>query len=114
MTYASPRSRSGASAPAAQHPLLSPRTPEPPSPAVPLTDRTAMTDSEKVSDSPGPLSDHPVESERETESTNTTGHGTEAAGVCPVIHGENRQPHPTAGTANENWWPNRLNLKILA
>ena len=50
----------------------------------------------------------------ETESTNTTGQGTEAAGACPVIHGEQRQPHPTSGSANEKWWPNRLNLKILA
>ena len=73
-----------------------------------------MTDSEKVSDSDGIVSDHPVVSDVETESTNTTGHGTEAAGTCPVIHGEQRQPHPTSGSANEKWWPNRLNLKILA
>ena len=25
-----------------------------------------------------------------------------------------QQPHPTNGSANELWWPNRLNLKILA
>jgi catalase-peroxidase len=73
-----------------------------------------MTDSEKVSDSDGIVSDHPVVSDVETESTNTTGQGTEAAGACPVIHGEQQQPHPTSGTANEKWWPNRLNLKILA
>ncbi|GAA3689854.1 catalase/peroxidase HPI [Microlunatus aurantiacus] len=73
-----------------------------------------MTDSEKVSDSAGIPSDHPVVSDVETESTNTTGQGTEAAGTCPVIHGEQQQPHPTSGTANEKWWPNRLNLKILA
>src|SRR6478735_7603436 len=73
-----------------------------------------MTDSEKVSDSAGIPSDHPIVSEVETESTNTTGQGTEAAGVCPVVHGDQQQPHPTNGTANENWWPNRLNLKILA
>ena len=24
------------------------------------------------------------------------------------------QPHPTQGSANSQWWPNRLNLKILA
>jgi len=35
----------------------------------------------------------------------------EAAG-CPVVHGA--QPHPTAGSANRVWWPNRLNLKVLA
>jgi catalase-peroxidase len=31
---------------------------------------------------------------------------------CPVAHG--RAPHPTQGDANRGWWPNRLNLKILA
>jgi catalase-peroxidase len=73
-----------------------------------------MTDSQKVSENDGPVSDHPVVSDVETESTNTTGEGTEAAGACPVLHGEQQQPHPTAGFANEKWWPNRLNLKILA
>jgi catalase-peroxidase len=32
---------------------------------------------------------------------------------CPVIHGGG-QPHPTTGNANSVWWPNQLNLKILA
>ncbi|WP_348681539.1 catalase/peroxidase HPI [uncultured Microbacterium sp.] len=32
-------------------------------------------------------------------------------GACPVIH---EQPHPTNGSANQVWWPNKLNLKILA
>ena len=36
----------------------------------------------------------------------------EAAGGCPVDHG--RIPHPTQGDANRTWWPDRLNLKILA
>ena len=36
---------------------------------------------------------------------------TEAAG-CPVAHG--RAPHPTQGGGNRGWWPDRLNLKILA
>jgi catalase-peroxidase len=31
---------------------------------------------------------------------------------CPVAH--DRAPHPTAGGGNRGWWPNRLNLKILA
>ena len=35
---------------------------------------------------------------------------TEAKG-CPV-HG--RAPHPTEGGGNRGWWPDRLNLKILA
>jgi catalase-peroxidase len=30
---------------------------------------------------------------------------------CPVVHG---RVHPTQGDANSEWWPNRLNLKILA
>jgi len=32
---------------------------------------------------------------------------------CPVPHGGG-QPHPTAGSQNRVWWPNSLNLKILA
>jgi catalase-peroxidase len=36
---------------------------------------------------------------------------TPEAGGCPVVHG---LPHPTQGDANQDWWPNRLNLKILA
>lgn len=31
---------------------------------------------------------------------------------CPVNHG--RAPHPTQGGGNRQWWPERLNLKILA
>ncbi|GAB3925729.1 catalase-peroxidase [Microlunatus endophyticus] len=33
-----------------------------------------------------------------------------SSGTCPVAHGT----HPTHGDANSEWWPNRLNLKILA
>ncbi|MGF1424978.1 catalase/peroxidase HPI [Kitasatospora sp. LaBMicrA B282] len=36
----------------------------------------------------------------------------EGAGGCPVAHG--RAPHPTQGGGNRQWWPNQLNLKILA
>src|SRR5690349_3869424 len=36
----------------------------------------------------------------------------EGGGGCPVVHG--RAPHPTQGGGNRQWWPNRLNLKILA
>ena len=32
--------------------------------------------------------------------------------TSPATNG--RAPHPTQGDANRNWWPNRLNLKILA
>ncbi|MEV0117350.1 catalase/peroxidase HPI [Streptomyces sp. NPDC050844] len=36
----------------------------------------------------------------------------EETGGCPVAHG--RAPHPTQGGGNRQWWPDRLNLKILA
>src|ERR1700735_2782056 len=35
----------------------------------------------------------------------------ENAGGCPVLHG---RTHPAQGDANQEWWPNKLNLKILA
>ena len=37
---------------------------------------------------------------------------TPESGGCPVAHGG--LTHPTMGDANRDWWPNRLNLKILA
>ncbi|MGW1722053.1 catalase/peroxidase HPI [Streptomyces sp. NPDC002306] len=37
---------------------------------------------------------------------------SEGAGGCPVAHG--RAAHPTQGGDNRQWWPHRLNLKILA
>ncbi|WLQ44579.1 catalase/peroxidase HPI [Streptomyces laculatispora] len=37
---------------------------------------------------------------------------TEEVSGCPVVHG--RAPHPTQGGGNRQWWPERLNLKILA
>ncbi|MEU4894854.1 catalase/peroxidase HPI [Streptomyces sp. NPDC044780] len=36
---------------------------------------------------------------------------TDGEGGCPVAH---RAPHPTQGGGNRQWWPERLNLKILA
>jgi catalase-peroxidase len=36
---------------------------------------------------------------------------TPESGGCPVVHG---LTDPTRGDANQDWWPNRLNLKILA
>lgn len=36
----------------------------------------------------------------------------EANDGCPFAHGV--APHPTSGDANREWWPNSLNLKILA
>src|SRR5580692_8398828 len=35
----------------------------------------------------------------------------EAAGGCPFVPG---RTHPAQGDANQEWWPNKLNLKILA
>ncbi|MFJ2395461.1 catalase/peroxidase HPI [Streptomyces sp. NPDC087843] len=37
---------------------------------------------------------------------------TEGGGGCPVAH--ERATHPTQGGGNRQWWPDRLNLKILA
>ncbi|NUP42647.1 MAG: catalase/peroxidase HPI [Streptomyces sp.] len=37
---------------------------------------------------------------------------TEGGGGCPVAHG--RALHPTQGGGNRQWWPEKLNLKILA
>ena len=45
----------------------------------------------------------------EPEVAEVTG-GASAEG-CPVNHG---RVHPTQGDANSQWWPNRLNLTILA
>jgi len=36
---------------------------------------------------------------------------TTQSGECPVVHG---RIDPTMGDANREWWPNRLNLKLLA
>ncbi|MGW5036399.1 catalase/peroxidase HPI [Streptomyces nigra] len=36
----------------------------------------------------------------------------EGTGGCPVAH--DRAAHPTQGGGNRQWWPERLNLKILA
>ncbi|MGL3804463.1 catalase/peroxidase HPI [Paeniglutamicibacter sp. R2-26] len=35
-----------------------------------------------------------------------------STGKCPVMHGG--RTHPTSGSANTEWWPSKLNLKILA
>jgi catalase-peroxidase len=37
---------------------------------------------------------------------------TASEGRCPVSAG--RAPHPTHGGGNRGWWPNQLNLKLLA
>ena len=38
---------------------------------------------------------------------------TPQTGGCPVAHGD-QLSHPTQGDGNREWWPNQLNLKILA
>ncbi|GAA4184115.1 catalase/peroxidase HPI [Gryllotalpicola kribbensis] len=43
----------------------------------------------------------------------TAGVGESIGAECPVPHGQ-RAPHPTSGSANHGWWPDRLNLKLLA
>lgn len=36
----------------------------------------------------------------------------DGAGKCPVMHGANKH-NATGNTANQHWWPNQLNLKML-
>ncbi|UGQ12333.1 catalase/peroxidase HPI [Yinghuangia sp. ASG 101] len=51
-------------------------------------------------------------SEGENHDAIVTDAKDEGTGGCPVAHG--RAPHPTQGGGNRQWWPERLNLKILA
>ncbi len=51
----------------------------------------------------------PLPGEASAESRGESGAET---GGCPVNHGQG--VHPTSGNANREWWPNQLNLKILA
>jgi catalase-peroxidase len=46
----------------------------------------------------------------ELDDETTASTGTGSAGSCPVAHGSG----PTDGPANGRWWPERLNLKVLA
>jgi catalase-peroxidase len=34
-------------------------------------------------------------------------------GKCPVMHGADKHK-ATGNTANQHWWPNQLNLKVLS
>ncbi|WP_225097729.1 catalase/peroxidase HPI [Streptomyces sp. CoH27] len=47
-----------------------------------------------------------------TENNDAIVADAKAEGGCPVAHG--RAAHPTQGGGNRQWWPERLNLKILA
>jgi len=40
------------------------------------------------------------------------GSDTSKTGTCPVMHGGHRQI-ATGATANQHWWPNQLNLRVL-
>ena len=53
----------------------------------------------------------PLVTENETPEAAEATAGASAEGGCPVVNG---RVHPTQGDANSQWWPNRLNLKILA
>ena len=53
----------------------------------------------------------PVIADGETPEVAEQTAGATAEGGCPVAHG---RVHPTQGDANSQWWPNRLNLRILA
>ncbi len=41
------------------------------------------------------------------------GNNVAAGGKCPVLHGAPRNAS-FAGRSNRDWWPNQLNLRILA
>src|ERR1051326_1139766 len=51
----------------------------------------------------------PVTTDPHTPEAAERTEGASAEG-CLVVHG---RVHPTQGDANSEWWPNRLNLKIL-
>ncbi|WP_328940475.1 catalase/peroxidase HPI [Streptomyces sp. NBC_00250] len=48
----------------------------------------------------------------ENHDATVTDAASQESGGCPVAHG--RAAHPTQGGGNRQWWPERLNLKILA
>ena len=52
----------------------------------------------------------PIIADGETPEVAAETAGASAEG-CPVVHG---RVDPTQGDPDREWWPNRLNLKILA
>ncbi|MEU6578563.1 catalase/peroxidase HPI [Streptomyces sp. NPDC046805] len=48
----------------------------------------------------------------ENQEASAVNEKTAEGGGCPVLHGST--PYPTQGDQNQQWWPHRLNLKILA
>ncbi|KZE89012.1 catalase/peroxidase HPI [Microbacterium sp. TNHR37B] len=66
-------------------------------------------------DSAAPIGENPTGIDQsvtvtDTDEARVEQEQTDQAGSCPVIHA---QPHPTTGSANDVWWPNQLNLRIL-
>ena len=64
-------------------------------------------------DSVAPIGENPTGIDQNVTVTDTDeAQAQERAqgGSCPVVH---TQPHPTSGSANNVWWPNQLNLRIL-
>lgn len=61
-------------------------------------------------ESVAPIGENPTDIDQAVTVTDTDQARAEEAGTCPVIHA---QPHPTSGSANNVWWPNQLNLRIL-
>ncbi|WP_298944755.1 catalase/peroxidase HPI [uncultured Microbacterium sp.] len=61
-------------------------------------------------DSVAPIGENPTDIDQSITVTDTDEAYAEEAATCPVIHA---QPHPTSGSANNVWWPNQLNLRIL-
>ncbi|MEN2738027.1 catalase/peroxidase HPI [Microbacterium sp. X-17] len=57
-------------------------------------------------------SETPIVTDEETESTTVTGEETTAAGACPFLAED--LPRPVAGDPDQVWWPNRLNINLLA
>ncbi len=61
-------------------------------------------------DSVAPIGENPTDIDQAVTVTDTDEAHAEQSATCPVIHS---QPHPTSGSANNVWWPNQLNLRIL-
>jgi len=61
-------------------------------------------------DSVSPIGENPTDIDQSVTVTDTDEAYAEEAATCPVVHA---QPHPTSGSANNVWWPNQLNLRIL-
>ncbi|MEZ3160021.1 catalase/peroxidase HPI [Microbacterium sp. BWT-B31] len=61
------------------------------------------------------IGENPTGTDQSVTVTDTEGARAEQAQAeqCPVLHA-GAQPHPVNGSANRVWWPNQLNLKILA